>query len=70
MQEPLSHSYFFVWRGFIASWEEKLKIATLTEAPLMVIKWAVQLKTYLKYLEAFKMSGRVEEALMNTYNEP
>ena len=27
---------FFVWRGFITSWEEKLKIATFTEAPFMV----------------------------------
>ena len=26
----------FLWRGFIASWEKKLKIATLTEAPFMV----------------------------------
>ena len=26
----------FLWRGFIASWEKELKIATLTEAPFMV----------------------------------
>jgi len=32
----LSQSWFFLWRGFIASWEKKLKIATLTEAPFMV----------------------------------
>ena len=27
-------------------------------------------KTYLKYLEAYKMRGKVKEALMNTFNEP
>ena len=32
----LSQSYFFVWWGFLASWEKKLKIATFTEAPFMV----------------------------------
>ena len=26
----------FVWWGFLASWEKKLKIATFTEAPFMV----------------------------------
>ena len=32
----LSESWFFVWWGFLASWEKKLKIATFTEAPFMV----------------------------------
>ena len=32
----LSESWFFVWWGLLASWEKKLKIATLTEAPFMV----------------------------------
>ena len=108
----------FFWRGIIASWEEKLKIATFTEAPFMVnldfwsnkfffleylrnnswVKYlklsqtfsltrfllrskgglcisspkneAFRWKIYLKYLGAHKMRGKVEEALIPTFNEP
>ena len=60
---------FFVWRGFIAIWEEKLKMVTFTEAPFMV-KSDFEDSKYFFQIFAQKILGKIFETLTNIQLDP